>query len=898
MSSKLLLTKFKIPPLRESCLPRGRLTALLNTGLERKLTLVSAPAGYGKSTLLSRWARQLEQPAAWLSLDKGDDNPGRFWSYLLGALGSLPGLELGSAGEALLEWKAAGESESWDFFLTPLISEMAGCSERSVLVLDDLHLVEAPQIHDGLVFLLGHLPQPGGLHLAVASRSDPPWPLARMRVRGELNELRARDLCFSSEEATRFIHSVTGRALSVEQIALLEQRTEGWVAGYQMAALSIKGRRDIAGFLEGFSGSHRYVLDYLMDEVLSQQEPKTLDFLLKTSILQRLSASLCDAVTESGESQTTLMDLERSNMFLVPLDDERLWYRYHSLFGDLLQKRLEQTAPGLKADLHRRASTWYEKNGLIVDSVSHALEAGEMAQVVRLVEANAFTILDLGGLTDLLRCLEEIPGSVRFTRPWLGIAYAWVLVYLGRRREAEQALAQAEEVVGVLEGIERKRAAGQIRAIHAYGAWIQGDGNAARSWAHQALDELPEGELTVRAITAQILGGALVQCNDLEGGLRFQREAMELARTAGNMHIYIISAASLAYGLTLQGRLQQAESVCRETLVYAQEQGHGLRGQSPAIAQIYAMLSTVLLAWNQVDRALAYAQEGLALDRHWAQADTLTVTYIYLADAWIARGDLDQAAATVAQARRVGGHVSDWFRLLIGGYEARLALEEGDLASAVRWAAESGLDTQDEVAQPLLPVYAMLARIRLAEGRAGQGLGLLDRLIAQATRAGATGTLVRLLCRKAVALEALGEEKEALAALEQALGLAEGENQVRPFVDKGEVMAGLLRRALEGKVQAHFARRLLAEMSSQAEGLGEPAAERRVVEVAGFKEALSGRELEVLRLLNSSLSIPEIAGELTIAPSTARTHVRNIYSKLAVHGRIEAIHRAQELGLL
>ena len=508
MPTNLLLTKLLIPPIRPAGVKRPHLVGQLNAGLEQKLILVSAPAGYGKSTLLSEWVHQVSLPAAWLSLESADNTPSRFWSYFISALQTIPGMRGKYTGESLMGLEGARLSSSTEEALTDLVDEIARFPTPFILILDDLHLITDTGIHNGLVFLLEHLPaSEDGMHLVVSSRQDPPWPLARMRARAQITELRTRDLRFTLDEATAFLNETMGLKLSASDVAQLDQRTEGWIAGLQMAALSMQNREDIPAFLEGFSGSHRFILDYLIEEVLSQQPPRVMEFLLKTSILDKLSTHLCDAVTGEPGSQELLTQLEQSNVFLSSLDDEQRWYRYHILFGDLLRKRLQTTHAEDLPVLHSRASTWYEANGFLREAILHAFEADDMKQVARLVSGNILILAEGEDLPELLERfhLEKLEDIC--LRPWLCISIAWAKAYTAQMDEAESLIDRMEAALpGRVPEEERSHLMGHGLTIRAYVQWLKGRFEKAVDIAREALTQIPADDSLERANILIILG--------------------------------------------------------------------------------------------------------------------------------------------------------------------------------------------------------------------------------------------------------------------------------------------------------------------------------------------------------------------------------------------------------
>jgi len=560
MTTPLLQTKLYIPPIRREVVPRLRLIERLNASLRRKLTLVSAPAGFGKTTLLSEWihaigARQaagretiqsaaspfsppLSSPlrVAWVSLDKDDNDATRFLFYLIAALQTNET----NVGEGVLMALQSPQPPPVESVLTDLINEVIDIPGHIVLILDDYHLITAQPIHEALTFLLNHLPPQ--LHLILSTRADPPLPLVRLRGRGQLNELRATDLRFSPTEAAAFLNDVMGLGLSAEEIAALDARTEGWIAGLQMAALSMQGREDVSGFIKSFSGSHRFILDYLVEEVLDQQSSDIRGFLLRTSILERMSAPLCDAITGRANSQTILAQLEQNNLFLNHLDDERHWYRYHHLFADLLRKRLGATQPDILPALHLHASEWYEKSGLTAEAVNHALAIDDVERVSRLIAGNAFAMMDHGELATLVARLDALPEEMIKSQPWICVARAWAFIYAGQMDALEALLLDAEEALWKVPTNDisfDEPIAGHIVSIRAYSIALKGNMPRAAALAREALVYLPEQDLTARGWTASLLANALRWSGDLTGANQAFAEASTISQMAGHNHVAV-----------------------------------------------------------------------------------------------------------------------------------------------------------------------------------------------------------------------------------------------------------------------------------------------------------------------------------------------------------------------
>jgi LuxR family maltose regulon positive regulatory protein len=897
MATPLLTTKLYIPPVRPDWMPRPRLLERLNGGLDRKLTLISAPAGFGKTTLLSEWTQQSAHPIAWVSLDTGDNDPARFWAYSIAALQTIHK----GIGESALAVLQSPQLPSMEGLLIGLLNEIAQVSAPMVLVLDDLHVIADRAVHDGLTFLLDNLPPQ--MHLIISSRADPPWPLARLRACREIAEMRTADLRFTADEAAAFLNDMMGLGLSPEDIAALEERTEGWIVGLQMASLamqarlSTRGRRDLSGFIKAFSGSHRFILDYLVEEVLDQQPRDVQQFLLKTSILGRMTAPLCDAVVGTDASRTILAQLDHSNLFVVPLDDERRWYRYHQLFADLLRSRLEQTQPEGIPALHRQASEWYEHGGQIVEAVGHALLAGEPEWIERLVAGNALAVIYHGELATVARWLDALPEELMRSRPRLCVAQAWALAYAGQTDSIEALLGDAERALAapdehseapLLSPAEGQQIAGHIAAVRAYVAALRDDWPHAAELAREALHLLPEEDLTVRGWTAAVLGDVLRSQADFAAAAQAFAEAIALSQTAGNSYLEVDVLWEQALLHLAQGQLHDAMGTCEEALQianqYTRQGGHPL----PVTGHIYALMSEVLCEWNDLEAALRYGREGLELCQRWGQADALTHGNYRLARVLHAAGKTGDALHAAQEARRMARGLGASYVITARAHEARIRLAQGDVTAAARCMQESGLRVDDEPRLETCIGHIALAKILLAQGRLDEALGLLVRLLRMVEAAGAMTPAIGILVLQALVLQAQGRGQQALAALERALTLAEPEGYVRVFIGEGAPMGELLRQAAARGIKLDYVRELLAALEGETE--------KRAA--TGLIEPLTDREMEVLRLLTTPLSTLEIAQELYISVHTARSHIKSIYRKLDVHTRMEAMQRAKELASL
>ncbi|MGD8818776.1 MAG: LuxR C-terminal-related transcriptional regulator [Anaerolineae bacterium] len=933
----LLGTKLFIPPVRPELVSRPRLIDRLQTGFDHKLTLISAPAGFGKTTLLSDCIAQCahRMQVAWLSLDEGDNDPARFWTYVIAALRTLPELAEAAVGETLLA-TLRSPPPSVEGLLTGLINEVvdqtraASAEDQTwILVLDDLHVITNGEIHEGLAFLVESLPPPPlGIHMIVAGRADPPWPLARLRARGELAELRTPDLRFTDQEVAAFLNDAMGLDLAPEDVVALEARTEGWIAGLQMAAISMRGRKRahgapaLAGFVQSFTGSHRFVLDYLMEEVLDQQSPDLQEFLLKTSILERLTGPLCDfllgaqdqTANESGKPalshcQQILEQLEAANLFVVPLDDTRTWYRYHHLFADLLRSRLEQQLGQQECQrLHRRASRWYESTGLVEEAVAHAFTGKDIERAADLLEQHALPIIVGGRLSTLPRWLEALPEAQIRTRPWLCVYHAWTRYWTGRRQEVEACLHNAERILEQptspaagqpqLTSSERQKLSGYVAAIRSYTALTDSDLTRARQMAQTAHDLLPPEDY-MHSLASIALSATYRGTGDSTKAIKVLDASGQVAKQQGYRSLAVSIITYVGNEQATLGQLHAALSTYTEALDLATNR-NGRRLLVSGFPLV--KLGDLYREWNDLEAAKRYLAEGVEVCAHWGQADYEAEGYGALAHLQLAQGDREGAWATIHKADQVAGKnkvdldVIGW----LDECRLRLWLSDGNLEAATRWAQASGLRAEDELSYHTGLCHINLARVLVARGAQdpsgpdlAQGLALLDRLWATATEAQWVRPQITTQILRAEAFAAMADNDRAMSALRQAIGLGEPGGYTRIFLDQGEPLAPLLRQVLAQGGATEDAARLLTEMTKAPEPIT-PAPATWIVPA----DPLTERELEVLHLLDSRLSIPEIADELIVAVSTARTHVKNIYSKLGVHSRIEAVHQARELGIL
>jgi LuxR family maltose regulon positive regulatory protein len=879
MSSPILTTKLYVPPPRPEAVPRPRLIERLNEGLRRKLTLVSAPAGFGKTTLLSDWLAGCGRPAAWLSLDEGDNDPARFLSYLVAALRTVAA----GIGEGVLGALRSPQQPPTESILTALLNEIDTVPDDFVLVLDDYHVVDARPIDDVLAFLLKHLPP--RMHLVIATREDPHLPLARLRARGQLGELRAADLRFTPSEAAEFLNHAMGLNLSPQDVAALETRTEGWIAGLQLAAISMQGHEDAARFIESFTGSHHFVLDYLVEEVLQQQPESVQAFLLRTSILGRLCGPLCDAVLldPSVSGQEALEHIERANLFLVPLDDERRWYRYHHLFADLLRQRLLQGAASSTEDvndLHRRASQWYEENGLEIDAFQHAAAADDVERAERLIEGAGVPLYFRGTVGPVLRWLESLPKTVLDARPSLWVMYASVLLLVDHTA-VEQKLQAAEAALHGTEPDDRTRdLVGRIASMRATLAVIQHDAETIIAQSRRALEYLHPDNLSIRTATTWTLGHA----HQLQGDRAAAREAYDEVISTGKSlgdSVYTI-AATINLGQLQEGdnRLSLAAESYRRVLQLAGDP------PQPIACEACLGLARIAYQWNDLDAAQRHGQQFIQLTRQMGSVDSFASYDVFLARLKLARGDVDGAVAILAKAEEFVRQHNFLFRMPdVAAAQVLTFLHKGDLAKAAHLA-----ETHE------LPVSR--ARVHLAQGDTSAALATLAPWRRQAEAKGWEDERLVVMVLQAVALQAHGEEDEAAQLLGDALALAEPGGFVRIFVDEGTPMARLLSEAAARGIMPGYSAKLLAAFEAE-EQKGEDGSYLPPAPPAQpLTEPLSQRELEVLRLIAQGLSNREIGKRLFLAVDTIKGHNRRIFAKLMVRRRTEAVAKARSLGIL
>jgi LuxR family maltose regulon positive regulatory protein len=852
----------------------------LNEGLSGKFTLISAPAGFGKTTLVCSWIESLlsessasedslnSSKIAWLSLDEHDGELARFLSYVIATLQRIDP-HIGASALPLLQASPLPLSN----VLTALLNDVATQSEQILLVLDDYHAIDSPPIDDALTFILDNLPPQ--LHLVITSREDPNLPLARLRVRGRLTELRSADLRFTMKEAGVFLQQVMGLDLSEEQIAALEARTEGWIAGLQMAALSMRGVEDVTGFIESFTGSHRFVLDYLLEEVLHRQPEPVQSFLLKTSILNQMRGALCDALTGENNGQQVLGSLDRSNLFLVPLDNEYRWYRYHHLFAELLHQRLRQSTEAYEiAALHIRASEWFEANGRKLDAFQHAAAANEIERAIRLIEGDGVPLYFQGEVVPVRHWLESLPESVFQAKPALQVMYASVLTLTGRLHTSIEKILQAAEAALPDPALDEKTADlhGQIAANRAMLAIVNNDAGQIITQSRRALRLLHADNAPMRTTTAWTLGYAY----QVQGKRAAAKEAYAVtiahSRKSGNIMTEIAA-------LTCVGQIQETDNQARQ----AEETFQRILDMVgdppwPAACEACVGLARIHYQWNDLTAAERYGQQGLTLARQLENVDTPAACLVLLARVQLAQGDGAAALTTLAEAEQFVQQKQFVHQFgAITAVRIQIHLHQGNLAAAAQLTESHDLPLSE-------------ARVNLAQDDPAAALAKLAPVRQQAETNVWPDLRLEVLLLQALAHQAAGVNEQALQTVGEALALAASSGLLRPFVDEGAPMASLLRRAVEQGAVPAFTQEILVV-------LGETAVASPPI-THSLPDPLSAREMDVLKLLTTGLTGPEIARELMISLNTMRTHTKNIYSKLGVNSRRTAVSRADELNLL
>jgi LuxR family maltose regulon positive regulatory protein len=917
VSAPILTTKLYFPPARTSLVSRPRLVEKLDRGLKGTLTLISAPAGYGKTTLMSEWRTSVGRdfPLAWLSLDVNDNDFVRFMNYLAFALTTLdPVLAINT-----LPLVQSPQHPPISEILTTLINDISEFDQQFVFALDDYHVITDPAIHGAVTYLTDHLPPQ--MHLVILTRADPPLPLSRLRSRGQLVEIRSEELRFTIPEASAFFSQVMGIELSPAAITALESRSEGWIAALQLVALSIQGRtaESLAGFITDFAGTHHYIADYLVEEVLNRQSDIVREFLLCTSILDQLTGSLCDALLDRGDGQNMLEILERSNLFLTGLDDERRWYRYHHLFADLLRSHLRREHPQRWIDLHRRAAQWCEQHDMVEESVQYALTTEDYEMAGNLIEKVSGDMVSRERISLMMRWVKSLPKEVLYSRPRLCIYYAWTLSFGGYLDEADNLIRYVEEA------FEEYKALGEKTIFHNRLANLKNvpsqDGRElpfedrlsivlnlqhasierfrnlemAKTYCGLALKHLPANDIDNRTTALFFLGH--IQLLNGETLLAHQtlQESVRLTLLTQESSINLSAVNYLGQAMILQGKLHQAMELFTQAarLMVSQPKSHLLGIELIRMGDVYR-------EWNELDKASQNIQEGLHL------AESIG-DFVFLRDGYIAKsrleqslGNLESAGIYLQKAERIARNTETAHGITpIKALQVSLWIGMGDIQSAEQWIKDAGLDIENYATHDsphFLDEYSLitLARLHIARGHLGEARRLLDQLQTFAASAGRQGRVIEILILQALAHYAGGEKVRAVEALTKALVLAEPEGYVRLFVEQGAKMEELLELVGKSKGVGALASYVYKLLGTFPDRQAKPLASLQQPLI----EPLSQRELEILQLVAAGMSNREVADQLVLATGTVKKHLNNIFGKLDVQNRTQCVARARELHLL
>ena len=892
MAHAILATKLHIPFVPHVLVERPHLLKRLETGLSRHLTLVCAPAGSGKSTLLSQWIRQHahEVRTVWVSLDEGDNDLQHFVAYLVAGLRRVDD-QIGQVTEALLQ---APQVASFETLLTPLLNDIAVLSDPLILILDDYHLIRDLVIHDGVSFLLSHKPQ--HFHMVIASRHDPPLPLGQMRVRGQLTEIRALDLSFSHDETAEFFESVVGTKLDTQEIAVLEDRTEGWIAGLQLAGLALQGHDNSSEFIANFAGDHTYLVDFLGEEVFNRQTDEVRDFLLKTAILTRFNAALCNAVTQNHNGQPILEYLRHTNLFLIPLDDRREWYRYHHLFADLLLHFIQRTYPEQIPELHRRASIWYEEDNLIDDAIQHALQAQNYEHVADMIQSHGLDRVAQRQFHFMRKCIDELPDTLIQKRPYLSLLLAWDNTSLSRPiSEIETYLHKAETALKTIKLNNphlAKKIKGEAAMIRGYSARRQRQPALALQLLEEASQLIPEEDTLKQCFLNLDISGAYWIAG------RFTEMEKALLRTLTfpyqqGMKVAIINAAADLAELYLHfGKLQQAIEICEQYINLDDTQAVWM--SSPYLYYVYARLGLALYELNEVDRTLDILNNASIAAQRIVNNTTIILSLTALTWIKLRQGYHTESATLWEKVQQVYEKQPLFYGAAEHDYQqVRLWLAQGNLDAASDWAYHYS-QSNPERSNWNIRLDMMLARVRIEEKALDEAIALLAEALSAAEENGLMGWVIQGLIVQAIAYDKKRQPEKARQSLARALSLAEPEGYIRTFVDEGAALADLLAALIANHADfkqdfafsADYASTLLAIIKQENQ------------EISPLYEPLTDRESTVLRLVASGLSNQEIADELVVTLGAIKKHNQRIYRKLDVSNRTQAVKRARELNLL
>jgi LuxR family maltose regulon positive regulatory protein len=886
--SHILATKLFIPPLRANLVSRPRLLECLQLGGDSKLTLISAPAGYGKTTLLSAWVRQLDQPVAWYSLDNNDNDCIQFCDYIIAAVQSI----VPNFGQTIPNLRGTSGSVAGEGILPFFINEFIHIPGNLLLILDDYHSITSDEVHQALLFLIEN--QPPNMHIVIASRTDPPLRISRLRAKGILREIRARDLGFSQAEAVELFNGFSGLTLNLGDIKTLVDKTEGWAVGLQLAALSMQAYQDKGAFVRAFAGDDRHVADYLFEEVLLSLPEHIQSFLLKTSILDRQCAPLCQALTGQDDSREILDMLETANLFLIPLDNRRHWYRYHHLFAEMLQMQLQRKFPVDIPALHRKASTWYESNDVLNQAIIHSIEAGDIERVEEFVKVNTFGMLEVGESATVSGWLNSLPQETVQKSLWLTVARGWTLMMTGNIKAGEAALRNLEDMVAdpKFDDDQIRNALGQIAALKSYIADLRGDPLQVEIYAKEALDKLSQEDPLPIAIAAMMLATSYNRRGDTRNAKIALQDALTVCETMPYSFASIDALCMYSKIQFLDGKLHESAATLKRAFDISRENIRLGKRRYPISGLIHVYQSCLLYEWNQMEEALREMREGLRILEPCGYTECVIVGLINMTLIYNAWQDYERAFRTIDKAKHLSEKLPYWYPRVIT-IETWLMALQGNTQAADEWLAAKAKTLHGEIELHRGLEYRYFAKIQLILGRPDKAINILHRLVEATQERGATDRLIRGLVIQALTLSKNGERVEACNCIRRALKLAEPGGYVRVFLDEGEAAARLIYQVTQQGFKSAYCQQLLGKFSKQTPvRMGEPETSRELV------EPLSGREIEVLKYIADGRTNQEIAQELILSLYTVKSHARNIYSKLGVKNRTEAVSRARLLGLL
>jgi LuxR family maltose regulon positive regulatory protein len=894
VSEILLQTKLHMPTLRLSLIPRPHLIEKLDAGLAGKLTLVSAPPGFGKSTLVSSWVQQKKRPCAWLALGPEDNEPNRFLSYLVAALQKIDE-ELGKTAVSLLQ---SPQPPPPQISLTLILNDLAALPQPSILVLEDYHVIHNLDIHKALSFFLDNLPSQ--LHLVITSREDPPLPLHRLRSSGQMNGIYVHDLRFSQDESATFLQQTMHIDLIPEDVTALARRTEGWIAGLQLAALSLQGLPDPHAFVAGFAGDDRYIVDYLLNEVLERQPDHIREFLLQTAVLYRFCPSLCDAILQApaNHSQAILTYLDEANLFIIPLDNKREWYRYHHLFSDFLRLRAQNELANKVTLLYQRAAIWYEENGFLEEAIESALSGTDYERASRLIEQNGMnTIFGHAQWVTFLNWMKALPPEMVQSQPQLNLHFAWALFSTGQWPETKPYLKEVELAfrAGKLSA-DQNWMLGEVATIRALVTYEMGDLARSKEMAALAHELLPETNKTIRSVAVLAEGMAhMWRDDDLQTKHQYLQKAQELAQEAANVTVGLFALGCKTMLDVRAGRLTQAARQYQQARALGTIDGDILLGPAGFAC---VQMGEVLREWDRLEEAESVLREGIKLCQQQLGMPVWIIEgHVNLARLKLANGDeqqaeklIQQAAALLVELPRHGETV----RHLISAtqvYRLRFWLAQGKLNTAVRWLAKNGITSDTAVFPENLAHHVLLARIFFKQGQLKDTQKQLQKIQAILTKSESHRLTAEIFILQALLSQAQGDREQAASKVASALQMSEPEGYVRLFVDFGEPMASLLETAVQQNIAPTYTQKLLSAFD-KLPSPSSPALSATLI------EPLNDRERQTLKLIAAGLSNREIAEELYLSVNTIKAYTSRIYGKLGVNGRAEAINHAHELGIL